>query len=267
MFYPQVNEKCLVQYPVKKVLRARTIITETIEGNRTKLTDVGGATYEWLLSYRSLTREEALELKQFFSSTEGSLKPFSFIDPVGNILRFSEALSTSPWQVDVGVTINSGLSDPFGGAGSSTLVNTTSMPAALRQTCPVPSQYTYCLSFWAKGNGVPIISAGWTAGTVDVRKAIRCSEEWKRYGISGRTNIVGDAVSFWVELGAGARVEIAGLQAEAQLQASAYRRTYSESGVFGEAHFVDDDLSVIATAKGEYSIDTKIESQWKEIGS
>ena len=56
------------------------------------------------------------------------------------------------------------------------------------------------------------------------------------------------------------------LQAEAQLQASAYRRTYSESGVFDEAHFVEDDLSVVATAKGEYSIDTRIESRWKEIG-
>ncbi|MCC6585582.1 MAG: hypothetical protein IT168_02585 [Bryobacterales bacterium] len=267
MFYPQINEKCLVQYPVKKVLKARTITTETIEGNRAKLTDVGGATYEWLLSYRGLTREEALELKGFFSSTEGSLKPFSFIDPVGNILRFSEALSTSPWNADVGLTISSGLSDPFTGAGSSVLVNSTGMPAALRQTCPVPSQYTYCLSFWAKGSGEPIISAGWTAGSSSVLKTIRCSEEWKRYQISGRSNRAGDATTFWVELSAGARVEIAGLQAEAQLEASGYRRTYAESGVFDEAHFVDDDLSVIAMARGEYSIDTKVESQWKEIGS
>lgn len=266
MFYPQINDKCLVQYPVKRIVRARTITTESVEGKREKLTDAGGATYEWLLSYRGLTREEALLLKEFFSNTEGSLKPFSFIDPVGNILRFSDALSTSPWQADVSITINAGLSGPFGAASASSLVNTAGTAATLKQTCQVPGGYAFCLSFWAKANGAPSIAAGWTAGSASVRKVMRCTEHWKRYEISGKSESPSETTTFWAELSAGSRIEIAGLQAEAQLQASAYRRTYSESGVFDEAHFVEDDLSVVATAKGEYSIDTRIESRWKEIG-
>lgn len=266
MFYPQLNERCLSQYPVKKTLKARTIGCETVEGARSTVAAPRAATYEWALFHRGLTLDEVSALQAFHTSVEGSLRAFSFIDPTGNILQFSEALTTAPWQVDPGLLVTPGQPDPLGGQSASKVINTTAGAIRISQVCPVPGEYTYCLSFWARAAGEQNLRAGWQVGGEFIGKEFRCRGQWQRYQVNGRAAATAPATTFHVEFGAGASIELFGLQAEGQIAASAYRKTYSESAVFADAHFVDDGLTVVATAAGEYSADVRIESAWKELG-
>ena len=77
--------------------------------------------------------------------------------------------------------------------------------------------------------------------------------EWRRLALSSASQGAGEVIAFGLELGAGASVDVCGLQVEAQAGASAYRQTGSQGGVYGEARLASDVLEIVTTAPNRHS--------------
>ena len=62
-------------------------------------------TTEWRLRYEELTDGEMDTLRSFFEGVEGRLGTFTFLDPAGNLLAWSEQLDAEVWEKDPLVTV------------------------------------------------------------------------------------------------------------------------------------------------------------------
>jgi len=89
-------------------------------------------------------------LQQFFASMEGSLNGFTFLDPNGNLLAWSDDPSQVEWQKGSFLTLTGGVADPVGGTSAWTVANTGAGAQSLAQTLNAPSVYVYCLSVYAQ---------------------------------------------------------------------------------------------------------------------
>jgi hypothetical protein len=68
------------------------------------------------------------------------------------------------------------------------------------------------------------------------------------------------SVTFGVQLAAGATVDLFGMQVEAQLGASAYKMTGTNGGVYAEARFASDSLTVRAQSLDAFDVTIRIVS-------
>src|SRR5579872_3936406 len=116
LVYPQLSSGALTQFPGLRRRRTRTISSAMDDGSSVKLGDPGAAGMEWRLQYQGLGDAEIAALQQFFLAAEGSLNGFTFLDPSGNLLAWSEVLNHNVWTADPQLTVQGGVTDPAGGA-------------------------------------------------------------------------------------------------------------------------------------------------------
>src|SRR3954469_1390380 len=135
MTYPQ-----LVQYPIMKRVRRRTVTNRAADGRTVKLVDPAGAVTEWQLRYSELSDEEAGALQDFFLAVEGTLGEFTFLDPTANLLAWSDRLDEAVWLKAPLLTVNGGR-----------LTNTGGGPQTISQTIAGPAGYVYCFSVSVRG--------------------------------------------------------------------------------------------------------------------
>src|ERR1039457_3738684 len=113
--YPQLGSGALSQFPVQKTRRLRTVVNQAADGSTIKLADPAAEATEWLLTYADLSDAEAAALRAFFDSAEGTLNGFTFLDPAGNLLAWSDQLDNAMWQKDPLLSLTGGVADPLGG--------------------------------------------------------------------------------------------------------------------------------------------------------
>src|SRR5260370_920384 len=85
--------------------------------------------------------------------------------------------------------------------------------------------------------------------------------DWKPILLSGKFGGSEEAVIFSVEVAAGQSVELFGIQAEAQMALSGYKKTSSQCGVYPQARFMDDDLSLTTEGPSQHSGRVRIHSR------
>jgi len=232
LVYPQ-----LTQLPLVKRLRRRTVVNRTADGRAVKLGDPAGEITEWELRYQELSDDEAATLQAFFESTEGSLQPFTFVDPTENLLAASAALDGDAWTRDPMLRVT-------GGPLEWRVENTGAAPQTLWQDIGGPAGFTYCFSLSARTDVTTVIRA--IAGDLAIERTI--SGLWRRVKVSGEVA----TTRFGIEVRPSSSVELRGLQVEAQAGASAPRRGV-RGGVFAGAHFDQDELTVTATGLNRHS--------------
>ena len=106
--YPQLESGALSQFPVQKKRRARTVVNRAADGSTIKLADPAAEVTEWLLTYTDLSDEEAAALRAFFNAAEGTLNGFTFLDPAGNLLAWSDQLDNAAWQTGSAIESDAG---------------------------------------------------------------------------------------------------------------------------------------------------------------
>ena len=84
------------------------MINRAADGSTIKLADPAAEVTEWLLTYADLSDEEAAALRAFFDAAEGTLHGFTFLDPAGNLLAWSEQLDNAAWQTDPLLSLTAG---------------------------------------------------------------------------------------------------------------------------------------------------------------
>jgi hypothetical protein len=251
--YPQLGDGAVSQFPVQKTRRARTVVNQAADGSRIKLEDPAAEVTEWLLRYTELSDDEAETLRAFFHDAEGTLNGFTFLDPVGNLLAWSEELENDVWQADPFLTLTGGVADPRGGTHAWRLSNGGAAEQSLGQTLAAPGDYLYSVSAWVRAASA--VSVRLTAGGQGAERPV--SSEWTRIAWATGGEAEATSVRFGIEIGAGDAVEVYGLQVEAQAAPSGYRAS-GRGGVYEDAHLGDDALAITRTDVNQNSCTVKI---------
>jgi len=217
------------------------------------LADTAGVVTEWSLTYAELNDEEAGALQAFFEAAEGSLGAFTFLDPAGNLLAWSEQLGNEVWQRDPFLQVTAGIADPHGGTGASAVANSGGAGQSLAQTIAAPGGLQYCFSAYVRA--AVAASVRLWAGSESREFAVKAN--WERLEVPAHT--AADAISLrcGIEVAGGASIQIYGMQVEAQPGASVYKAT-TRGGVYEGAHLRDDMLAITKTGVNRHSCTVNI---------
>jgi hypothetical protein len=244
-FFPQIGAGTVVQFPVSRSRRWRAIVNQMEDAEVIMLPDTSAGQIEWKLSYRDLVPAEVQNIGNLFTASQGGFAPFTFVDPIANLLGWSESLTQSSWQLGL-LQTTAGVADPLGTARASSVTNPNAGTQSLQQSLGVPGDYVACFSAWLRGSvpGTVILQRDGTALTVAVGTA------WKRAFVNGPG--VGGAVqsTFSIALGAGQTIDVWGLQVEVQPYPSAYKQTVAALGIYPETYFANDELTITSTSVG-----------------
>ncbi len=247
LVYPQLATGALTQFPVRKRRQMRTVVNPAADGSAVKLADPAAEITEWRLEYAGLTDAEAAALEQFFEAAEGTLNGFTFVDPVGNLLAYSEQLNDAAWSADPMLTATAG--DP----GVWHLANTGAAAQGITQTLAVPGGYVCSLSVYLRA--AQTTSASLVAGAGS--RGISVGNAWQRFQYTVSVDAATQTTTFGLQLPAGAAVDAQGFQVEAQPGASVYKAT-TTGGVYENARLGDDTLAITATDVNQHSATVNI---------
>jgi len=222
------------------------------DGSSIKLADPNGAITEWQLQYEGLSDTELSNLLQFFAATEGSLNGFTFLDPAGNLLAWSEDLTNAVWEAGPFLASAGGVTDPFGGSMAFHLTNSGEGAQSVSQTLNVPAGYIYSLSVYVQSaqlSAVTLLLGG-------NRVLATASPSWTRISFTGSGDPTAASILFGVELPPGV-IGVFGPQVEVQAAPSAYQKS-TTGGVYQDARFGDDTFSFATTDVNRHSVTVNI---------
>jgi len=233
---------------------ARTVINQTCQGYQVKLADPAASITEWHLSFDEMSDQELAALEALFQAVEGCLTPFTFLDPADNLLAWSEQQNQPVWQADPLLTLTGGVTDPMGGTAAYAVGNPTGAVLMLQQSINAPASLDYCLSLYARSDQSTRV---WLVrGSETDAQAI--SPQWTRLISAGQLQDTADSISFGMALDPGTTVDVFGIQAEAQTTASLYKQTAETGGVYPNARFRDDTLTIITAGPSRHSCELDI---------
>ena len=253
LYFPQLSSGATGQYPIRKRSIERTIVNRVPDGRSIKYSDTGATSLEWQLAFQNLNDAEIDTLQQFFSACEGQLNAFTFLNPVGNLLAWSEELDQSVWERSTLLQLSPGVPDPNGGSVATRITNPTISDLTLQQAINAPGWFSYCFSTYVRGQSGTGISLFLQAGAASVNSASQVQPNWTRIAVSGKQNTTAEITTAGITVAAGQSIDIFGLQLEPQPAASPYKVSFSANGIYDNAHFTDDFLDVTTTAPNHHS--------------
>lgn len=253
-YFPQLCSGATGQFPIQRQRISRTVVNQSCQNYQVKLADPGAAVTEWHLSFDELSDQELAALEALFQAVEGSLTPFTFLDPADNLLAWSEQQTQPVWQADPLLTITAGLADPLGGTSAYQLTNPTAATLMLQQSINAPASLEYCFSVYASSTESTRL---WLVRGSET-DPYNISPQWSRLISAGQSQSTADSIAFGVALDPGSTVNIFGMQAEAQSAASLYKPTTETGGVYPNARFRDDSLTITTIGPSRHSCELDI---------
>lgn len=259
--FPQLSTRCLAQYPLRVLHRRRSVVNESLGGERFTSYDLFVQGLEWDLPFRGLSLAETTSLRELFETCEGRRGEFLFADPTGNLLARSEQFDQTPWQSEPQLAWSNGSEDPFGGHSAMQVQNNSGVPQSFKQAVEVPASYELCFSVWIKSSSANEVVVRRTSGPESVTAAIPTGGEWRRIETAAALTGTTVGVELTVEIPGAAAVEFFGAQLEAQPLASGYKRTLANSAVFPAARFAQDELLIEADGFQTFATRVRIAAQ------
>jgi hypothetical protein len=253
LYYPQLTTGAVAQFPVTRSLNMRTVANQLPSGYTIRMADTGAQKVQWRLQYSSLTDGERSTIESLFEASQGQLETFTFLDPVDNLLMWSEDWTQTVWMADPLLQVTGGVQDPFGGSDAMQLTNTAQTTQQIVQNTSGPSGFVYSYSVYVRSAVPATIQLVVTATGQTVLTAITTSSSWTRVTTSGSLSVQQEGVGFGVQLPAGVQVDAFGAQVEAQPGAGIYKKTIDLGGVYSSTRFSTDLLLVTATAPNQNS--------------
>jgi hypothetical protein len=260
LFFPQLTSGAVAQYPIRKMRFVRTIKNVLLDGTIILYPDPDAARLIWELSYNNLSTIELGAIQAHFNNCVGRFHAFTFIDPTDNMLLYSSDLRSVAWQTSSLIQITPGAGDPDGGSSAFTVTNSGQASQTISQSVVVPANYQYCFSLYVNSDQPSTITLLRSGSSSEERTDLPVKASWTRIISSGQLNDPGAIFTVAISLAAGQRVELYGLQLEAQISPSRYRPTTQSAGIYSNAHWAVDELTVIAAAPALFSTSFSIET-------
>jgi len=237
---------------LRKRRQTRTVTNRAADGSSIKLADASGSLTEWQLQYAGLSDAELSSLQQFFATAEGSLNGFTFLDPAGNLLAWSEDLTNAVWGPGPFLAAAGGVADPLGGSNAFQLTNSGEGAQSVSQTLNVPTGYVYSLSIYVRAAQATTV----TLLLGSHRATAAAGPAWSRISFTGSGDSTASSILFGIELPPGV-IDVFGPQTEVQAAPSAYQKS-TTGGVYENARFGDDTFSFTTTDVNRHSTTVNI---------
>jgi hypothetical protein len=251
LYYPQFSTGSVAQFPIQRGITMRTIVNRLASGATIRMTDSGCQRAQWQLRYSGLTDDERSSIENLFEAAAGQLNTFVFLDPMANLLAWSEDWSQAVWTPDPLLQVVTGIPDAFGGKGAVQLTNTAQVSQEIIQNTSGPSSYLYTYSLYLRSD-VPATVHLLVSSTAQTSlTAVSTGPSWTRAISSGSLGVEEDGVGFGVQLPAGVQVDAFGAQVEAQAGTGLYKKTIDRGGIYQKTRFSSDLLLVTATAPNQ----------------
>lgn len=248
LIFPQLQTGGVVQQ-VRRIKRSRVVDVARADGDRTRYLDPRGDTISWTLQFDNLSGEEWGAIEGLFRECQGRFRSFVFIDPLGNMLSHSEALTESVWSPDPYVDVADSQADAWEGQSGSRMLNTGQQDGSISQVVPVTAALQYTLSAFLRGSGTGSVELFIEGAGTQRRTSTQVSTQWKRHSLTAGLGLDSPDCRFGVSIPAGYAIDCCGFQAEAQPSPSAYKPTL-KGGVYLETRFDTDTLSVESRSPG-----------------
>lgn len=244
-WYPQVGVGAIAQFPLTRSRQWRMITNDLESGETIAIADQHANAIGWTLAYQDLSNAEVLQFTNLFAASQGQAVSFNFVDPLANLLGWSEEFTNADWQTGA-LQSSAGISDPLGGQGAASLSNFSPGPLTVQQTVQMSGDYVGCFSVWvqATAKGSVVLQRD-TAQTV-----VPVGTAWKRVFINGKGTAGANQSTFGVTLAAGQQVQLFGPQVEAQPYPSAYKQATAARGIYQKTYFASDELNIVSTGVG-----------------
>jgi hypothetical protein len=256
LVFPQLTTGAPALYPVVRKNTVRTVANTLGDGSTVVFADPDAAVREWELRAAGLTLVEWTAIEALFQAVSGRFTTFTFLDPVGNLLLHSEEFGQPEWNNGPLIQLTPNVDDPLGTMRATRVVNAGSAAAAVAQTLAVPGNFRYALSVWARTSGASNVTLSATATGGGATRSFALTGQWMRVSMEVALGMNTGSVVFGAELDAGASVDLFGMQLEAQPGVSDYKITGGSGGVYAEARFSEDELTV--SAKGTDMFDAVV---------
>ena len=245
LYFPQLATGAICQFPSRKDILERIVLNRS-PGNRVvKMADPEAGSARWDLTYVGLTDEEIGRLEELFIACEGRLRTFLFVDPFGNMLRWTEDLTNSVWESSMQVSPAN--DDALGGNSGWRVVNASQAVQSIKQRVDSPGWYRYAFSVWVRSESTESIRLRLDNpdGSMSVMRPV--TPNWERIVISGDIAGESDYIRCSIEIPAACAVDLYGPQLESQRDASGYRKN-TDTAAACTARFDQDSL--VCTSDG-----------------
>ena len=203
LYFPQLSSGATGQYPIRKRSIEKTIVNLSPDGRTIKYSDAGASLLEWQLAFRDLYDGEIDALQQFFAACEGRLNAFTFLNPIGNLLAWSEDMGQPVWEMSTLLQLSPGISDPNGGSAATRVTNPTASDLTLQQTISAPGWFSYCFSLYVRGQSANRVSLYLRAGAASVNGARPVTPNWARVALSGKQSSAAESTTAGIVVAAG----------------------------------------------------------------
>ena len=258
LVFPQLSTGAPALYPVTKRVITRSAENVLGDGRRDLTADPDAVLTAWELRAAGLTLAEWNAIEALFQETSGRWGTFTFLDPVGNLLAWSETQADAVWAKGPLLQLTPAVADPLGSMRATRVVNTGQAEAAVEQTLNAPGNFHYCLSAWvrsATGSRVTLAIAG-------VSRSFALTGQWQRLFVTTNPEQADvETVTFGAHVEPAGSVDLFGLQAEAQPGPGDYKPTGARGGVYPQARFDHDQLTAVAQGTDVYDSVIRIVSK------
>lgn len=230
----------LATYPLSREVRFTTRLNHLTDSTEYRATELAVPLFHWDLSVQPLSDAGLTTVQNFFQARGGAYESFGFLDPLDNLLLWSEDFTQAAWQksnpVDLHVT--AGITDPLGGTAAQTLNNTGFFPNVVQQIVAAkPGGITFTVSVWLKAGTAPITMRLSDGATETFSLTVTSGSGWTRYHLTGTFSGAGTQVGSEIEIPAGAGVGVFGAQMVAAVGPAGYTRTTTVSGFHPNCRF------------------------------
>ncbi|HUQ95639.1 MAG TPA: hypothetical protein VM120_28435 [Bryobacteraceae bacterium] len=242
IYFPQLRNDALVQYPAGRTRIYRTVETLTEELRPLKSTDPGAQRIRWKMLMRGLSDSERQAVEQFHQSVEGQFRPFGFMDPFDNLLAWSTDFANAIWHKDAGIVLTPLQPDPTGGTQGFLVSNPTALSRRFYQILPVACWYQLIASVYLKSalaTALPLV-IGPIGNALSV--PVMVGNSWERAAVRNQPAASGEEMLTGVELAPFTEVQCFGFQLEPTLVPAVYKTTAGIGGFYAACRLEHDAL-------------------------
>jgi hypothetical protein len=256
-FFPTTQNGSVCQFPFQKTLHFRTILNTAEDNSRVVLEDPPATAVRWKLRYAALTDAELAILQEFFATMFGRLRLFTFLDPSGNLLTWSEDFSQPAWQKSPLLQFQTGTMDPLGTQRATSVTNNGPGELSLAQSISIPAFYPSCFSVFARSEATAQITL--TRGSAGTTFAV--TNTWQQFFLSASTSDGAESSLFALVIPPSQSVELFGMMIAPQPSPALYTPTLDQGGVYPATRFDLDSFSFTSDAPNSNHCDLSLYSR------
>lgn len=229
-------------FPISREARFLTRRNRLDDGTEYRTPEQMMPLYRWEIELSGRTDSEAQELENTFRALGGPYESFAFLDPLANLLKWSEDFSQTVWAKSqpAQFDIVPGAADPLGGNAARTLINYAQVANSISQEVNAsPAGLQFTASIWLRsGMEIETPLALHDGGAESYSLVTSPGTAWRRYWLTASFSAGAAArTAFRVELPALGIVEAFGAQLMALPTPAPYNRTTTASGFHPRCRF------------------------------